>query len=65
MRVIEDNYTLKEQEMECIYCNSKIGVEYGDVTFTGGADFEVYWVCPLCKNRNYADARDWTGYDNY
>ena len=63
MRVIEDNYTVKEVEFECCECRSKIGVEIDDVTRTGGRECEVYWVCPLCHCKNYADSRDWYGYD--
>lgn len=63
MRIIEDNYTPKEIEFECCECKSKIGVEIDDVAATGCASYEVYWICPLCKYKNFADTRDWYGYD--
>lgn len=54
MKVIKDNYNKFPMEVTCERCDSVIELGNEDDLRDNGYS-EFYWLCPLCKNRNYVE----------
>jgi hypothetical protein len=54
MKVIKDNYNKFPMKVTCERCDSVIELENEDDLSDNGYS-EFYWLCPLCKNRNYVE----------
>ena len=54
MKVIIDNYNKFPMKVECESCGSVIELE-SENDLRDDANYEFYWVCPLCKNINYVE----------